>query len=213
MSRLGLRIFLVIFVALALFAVTAAGITSWLLATQHRAATQELGNMTAEAATILEREGEDGLLEWAARVERTARSSTTNDAANGASSDLPPHVLVLDESGVDLLGREVPRELVDRFAAARDAAKRSGEDEIRIADLPELLSADGDRYFLYALKNSPPVPGPFGLQDARIPLVIAALLLALLTSSLLALSITRPVRALQRVTRRSEEHTSELQSH
>lgn len=201
MNRLGLRIFLAIFVALALFAVTSAGITSWLLATQHRAATQELGAITAEAAATLDREGEEGLLEWAARVERNARSTTTNDAANGPSNDLPPHVLVLDESGVDLLGREVPKEIVDRFAAARDAAKRSGDDEIRIADLPELLSADGDRYFLYALKNSPPLPGPFGLQDARIPLVLAAVLLALLTSSLLALSITRPVRALQRVTR------------
>jgi len=188
-SRLGLRIFLAIFVALALFAVTSAGITSWLLATQNRVATQELGAMTAEAATTLERDGEEGLLEWAARLERNARSVTS-----AAADDRPPRVLVLDEWGVDLLGREVPRELVDRFAAAH-------EDELRIADLPELLSADGDRYYLYALKNSPPIPGPFGLQDARIPLVLAALVLALLTSSLLALSITRPVRALQRVTR------------
>lgn len=203
MSRLGLRIFLAIFVALALFAVTSAGITSWLLATQHRAATQELGAMTAEAATALERDGEDGLLDWAARVERNARSATSsaNPANSTAASDTPPRVLVLDEWGVDLLGREVPRELVSRFTAAHDAAKRSGDDEVRIGELPELLSADGDRYFLYALKGSPPVPGPFGLQDARIPLVLAALLLALLASSLLALSITRPVRALQRVTR------------
>lgn len=182
MSRLGLRIFLAFFATLVLVAASAVTITSWLLSAQHREATQELGAVAIEASAALERDGEDGLLEWAAKIERGARSD----------SEARPRVLVIDEWGADLLGREVPADVMARIKNSRA--------EEPVVDLPMLLSDDGDRFYLYALPGSVP-SGPLGLPDARLPLLIAALLITLLVSSWLAASITRPVRALQRVTR------------
>jgi len=184
-SRLSVRIFVAFFVTLLMVGASVVGITSWVLSESHRAASETLSENAIEASAALERDGVDGLTEWATQLERSV-----NAARDGGT-----HVLVLDEWGDDLLRRPVPAEIARKFEGAQPGAAIDD----RVRGLPTLLSPDGERFYLHAVGDAS--VGPFGLPSTRMPLAIVALLITALVSSVLAHSITRPVRALQRTTR------------
>ncbi len=90
-------------------------------------------------------------------------------------------VFVIDATGRDLLGRPLP------MPAHMARSPR----------WPSLVAADGTRYRLL-LPLRPRRLGGMALPEARLPLVVLALLITALVSGLLARSLTRPIADLQR---------------
>jgi two-component system, OmpR family, sensor kinase len=187
MSRLSLRIFLSFFAAMLVIGAGAILITWWVLADRQEEAGAGLREATRGAAQALSSGGREGLREW-----------LRSDAAQLRGQPL----LVLDESGTELLGRPIPRRRGLRLAA--DAAHHfdsaPGVTLRPPQRLPTLVARDGETFSLLLPPRATPGFGPFGIPDTRGPLLALALVVTALVSGWLARSITRPVRDLQRAT-------------
>ena len=185
MSKLALRIFLSFFAALVLTVLGAIAVTSWLIAERKASAEAELVAAAQEAANALADGGVSSLKTWA--------SSRSTDSTNGLD------ILVMDENGVDLLGREPP-------GAPR--ASTSISDDFFAYDLPavllnlptempELISDDGESFRLMAVETR---TGLGVFRDVPLPLLLLSLAVTALVSLGLARSITRPIIELQQIT-------------
>ncbi len=187
MSRLSLRIFLSFFAAMLVIGAGAILITWWVLAERQEEAGAGLREATRGAAQALSIGGHDGLRDW-----------LRSDAAQLRGQPL----LVLDESGAELLGRPVPRRRGLRLApdAAHHFDAAPGVTLRPPHRLPTLVARDGETFSLLLPPRATPGFGPFGVPDTRGPLLALALVVTALVSGWLARSITRPVRDLQRAT-------------
>lgn len=185
MKQLAARIFIAFFAALLLSSLGAIALTAWVITERQSTAESELLEAAETAATALAAGGRESLRSWAESRAKEKRASMD--------------ILVVDESGTDILGRRLPEETT----APQNAATEEWDYDIPAVLLnlpqtsPELLSTEGESFRLLA------VPRRTGLatwRDVPLQLLILALAVTGLTSLLLARSITRPVLALQRTT-------------
>lgn len=189
MNRLSLRIFLSFFAALLAITAGAVLITWWVLADRDEASGPGLRRLAAGAARALAAEGRPGLERWVAELE--------------ARDPSRPPLLVVDDAGREILGRPVPRRLQRAIAAAERDLRLPGAAPVTLRlpqRLPVLLDGDGARYRLIVPPRTPVARGLDSLADARLPLLLLALGVSAAFSGLLARSITRPVRDLERAT-------------
>ncbi len=171
MNRLGVRIFLYLFAAIALIGVGAVVITGFVMASQRQSATPPRV-VLAEARSVLEDGGRPALEDWL----RTR---------NAQLFGLP--VLIIDETGRELLGRRLPTRAAGDARGARRLA---------------LVDEDGSRFQFVIGTRRPPLFGVFERPGARTTLLAFVLLVTALLSALLARSITRPILELQAATQR-----------
>lgn len=185
MNRLAVRIFAAFFLALIVSALGAIGLTAWVLSERQQAAETELRAAAQSAADALADGGAVALVEW------------TRARAEKAQGNLD--VLIVDESGRELLGRPLPPELPP-VAAEVDDYWDYGLPAV-LLDLPrtspELVSADGEVFRLFVV---PRRTGFAVWRDVPLQVLLVALAVTLLMSLLLARSITRPILALQGTT-------------
>jgi two-component system sensor histidine kinase CpxA len=185
MSKLALRIFVSFFAALVLTVLGAIAVTSWLITERKASAEAELLAAAQEAANALADGGVSSLKTWA--------SSRSTDSTNGLD------ILVMDENGVDLLGRVPP---------GTPRASASISDDFFAYDLPavllnlptempELISDDGESFRLMAVETR---TGLGVFRDVPLPLLLLSLAVTALVSLGLARSITRPIIELQQTT-------------
>ena len=189
MNRLSLRIFLSFFLALLTITVGTILITWWVLADREPDSGPGLRRVAAGAARALAADGRPGLERWAAALE-------------AAEPDWPP-VLVIDDTGREILGRPLPRRLRRALAAAERDLRLPGAAPVTLRlpqRLPVLVAGDGSRYRLILPARTRVERSLDSLADARLPLLLLALGVAAAFSGLLARSITRPVRDLERAT-------------
>jgi two-component system sensor histidine kinase CpxA len=188
-NRLSLRIFLSFFAALLAIAAGAILITWWVLADREPESGPGLRRVAAEAARALAAGGRPGLERWAADLE--------------AEDPTRPPVLVIDDDGREILDRRLPRRLRRAIAAAERDLRVPGAAPVTLRlpqRLPLLVAGDGSRYRLIMPARNRVERGLDGLADTRLPLLLLALGVAAAFSGLLARSITRPVRDLERAT-------------
>lgn len=189
MNRLSLRIFLSFFLALLAITVGTILITWWVLADREQDSGPGLRRVAAGAARALAADGRPGLERWAAALE-------------AAEPDWPP-VLVIDDTGREILGRPLPRRLRRALAAAERDLRLPGAAPVTLRlpqRLPVLVAGDGSRYRLILPARTRVERSLDSLADARLPLLLLALGVAAAFSGLLARSITRPVRDLEHAT-------------
>lgn len=174
------------FAALLLTALGAIGLTSWVLADRQKVADTELLEAAQAAAAALALADRDGLLAWAKK--------------RGAESRHQLEILVVDETGVDILGRPVPGSDVETPNASTEEDWEYDFPAVLLSlptATPLLYGADGEPFRLL------PVPRRTGLaawRDVPLQLMMLALIVTGLVSLLLARSITRPILALERTT-------------
>jgi len=174
------------FAALLLTAFGAIGLTSWVLADRQKVADTELLEAAQAAAAALALADRDGLLAWAKK--------------RGAESRHQLEILVVDETGVDILGRPVPGSDVETPNASTEEDWEYDFPAVLLSlptATPLLYGADGEPFRLL------PVPRRTGLaawRDVPLQLMMLALIVTGLVSLLLARSITRPILALERTT-------------
>lgn len=186
MRQLAARIFGAFFAALLLTAFGAIGLTSWVLADRQKMADAELLEAAQAAAAALASADRDGLLAWAKNRSAENRHQL--------------EILVVDETGVDVLGRLVP--------GSEAVTPSASTEEDWEYDFPAvMLSLPTATPLLYAADGEPfrllPVPRRAGLaawRDVPLQLMMLALIVTGLVSLLLARSITRPILALERTT-------------
>jgi len=189
LTRLSLRIFLSFFLALLAITVGTILITWWVLADREPDSGPGLRRVAAGAARALAADGRPGLERWAAALE-------------AAEPDWPP-VLVIDDAGREILGRPLPRRLRRALATAERDLRLPGAAPVTLRlpqRLPVLVAGDGSRYRLILPARTRVGRSLDSLADARLPLLLLALGVAAAFSGLLARSITRPVRDLERAT-------------
>lgn len=185
LSRLAWRIFLAIFATLLTVALGAIAITSWYLESQREAARQQIQRAVQSAAVALAEGGREGLAAWAGDRSAARR------------------FLVIDDWGLELLDRPIPPPLRAALIGGR-TEPLSGAPDVLILDrrsFPTLTSEDGERFRLLPLPSPPRRVGPLPLPDVRLSLLLMAFGVTVVASLLLARSITRPVRDLERATR------------
>lgn len=162
-----------------------------------------------EAAVALADGGERGLRNW-------LRENTRQDTGT--------QLLIVEEDGDELLGRALPREMrrLLRFGARRGDQRRGDGDgdrndgpggrerdrdrerppNLRPAQLtPHLVGADGDEYRLLFVRAPVSVFGMIAWPGSRLAVGTIALLIAALTSLLLARYISAPIARLQKASR------------
>lgn len=199
-SRLAWRIFLAFFATLLAVALGAVAITSWYLESQRSAAREQLRDAVQSAAVALAEGGREGLEAWARARDPGAPPSRSGLLRDGRRPAL--RFLVVDDWGIELLGRPIPPALQAALAGGRTAPLAGAPDVIVRTPQrwPTLTSEDGERFRLLPL----PVPqrrlGPLELSDMRIALLLMALAVTALASLWLARSITSPVRDLEHAT-------------
>ena len=165
-----------------------------------------------EAALVLAQRGERGLREW------------LRDHSREASRDMV--LLIIDENGRELLGRAMPgevRRLLEGGSQRRDRNGDRGNDgdendgrdnngggfgggmrpsNFRPAQLvPDLVAPDGEAYRLLFTRPLFTVFGVLTWPGTRIAVASIAILVAALTSLLLARYISSPIVRLQRASR------------
>lgn len=185
MSKLALRIFISFFAALVLTVLGAIAVTSWLIAEKNASAEAELLAAAQEAANALADGGVSSLRTWASN-----RSLTSTNSLD---------ILVIDENGVDLLGRTSP--------VTPRTSPLIGEDFFSYdlpavllnlpTEMPELISDEGESFRLLAVETR---TGLGVFRDVPLPLLLLSLGVTALVSFGLARSITRPIIALQQTT-------------
>ena len=159
-----------------------------------------------EAAEVLSQRGERGLREW------------LRDHTREAPRDMV--LLIVDENGDELLGRAMPGEVRRLLASSvqgggRGGDGRSGGDgrgggfgggqrppNFRPAQLaPDLIAPDGEAYRLLFTRPLFSVFGVLTWPGTRLAVVAIAVLVAAVTSLLLARYISSPIVRLQRASR------------
>jgi two-component system sensor histidine kinase CpxA len=185
MSKLALRIFVSFFAALVLTVLGAIAVTSWLIAERKVSAEAELFAAAQEAANALADGGVSSLKTWA--------SNRSIDSGNSLD------ILVMDENGVDLLGRVPPgtprtsTSMSDDFFAYDLPAVLLNLP----TEMPELISDEGESFRLMAVETH---TGLGVFRDVPLPVLLLSLAVTVLVSFGLARSITRPIIELQQTT-------------
>jgi two-component system sensor histidine kinase CpxA len=148
-----------------------------------------------EAAQVLSDRGERGLREWLRNYTREAPRDMV--------------LLIVDENRRELLGRSMPWE-VRRLLDVRGPRPRGGGDfgdnqrppNFRPAQLaPDLIAPDGEAYRLLFTRPLFTVFGMLAWPGTRLAVVTIAILVAAVTSLLLARYISLPIVRLQRASR------------
>ena len=149
-----------------------------------------------EAAQVLSDRGERGLREW------------LRDYTREAPRDMV--LLIVDENRRELLGRSMPWE-VRRLLDVRGPRPRGGGGDFggnqrppnfRPAQLaPDLIAPDGEAYRLLFTRPLFTVFGMLAWPGTRLAVVTIAILVAAVTSLLLARYISLPIVRLQRASR------------
>lgn len=193
MSRLALRIFITIFLALLTTGLGAIAITSWYIEQRASLSAAELTSGAEAAAEALATGGREGLTDWA------------RDQAEDHDSLLI--FLVIDEWGRELLERPIPRRSMSSDQNSIESAANTPEDEPLLDEsavtldlptrMPILSGADGQRYLLMTITRDGK-GGVFGLPATRWSLLTLALLVTGLASYWLAGSLTSPIIDLKR---------------
>jgi len=184
MKHLATRIFLAFFVTLLVTGAGAVSLTSWVLDERETALRTEMLSAAKAAADALASGGREGLLAWS-----RARAADPLPALD---------ILLIDESGGELLGRRLP----DSLAVRREVVEDWPADLPTVfLDLPResplLTSAEGEVFRLL----STPRRGGLGLwRDLPLQVLLLSLLVTALASWILARSITRPISKLQHTT-------------
>ncbi len=126
------------------------------------------------AGVTLRHGGTDALREWLREAER----------GRG------PGLLVVDERGIDLLGRPVP-------PAALEEARALAQQQRQASGVRVVAAPSGERYLIFAAAPAEPRRG--GRRAAIQPwvLVLSGALAAVATSALLAWYLARPIRNLR----------------
>ncbi len=181
MSSLFARVFISFWAAMALIVAGAIAVTLYALAERAEDMPRRPARIVSEAAAALEQGGRAGLQTWLRR--------------RGGDDTL--QAFVIDESGRELLGRELPRRLA-RHLRLRDEGRERERSGPRARWLPPrpapvLEGPAGDRYVFLFLPRRPGILGPLGLPEARFGTLALALVVTGLASWLLARSVTRPV--------------------
>jgi signal transduction histidine kinase len=192
MNRLAVRIFLAFFAALLLSALGAIVLTAWVINQRQQAAETELLEAAQSAADALAEGGRAELQVWARNRATTPGTSL--------------EILIIDESGRELLGRPLPPAPPPALPPAILEAETGSEyywEDLPAVLLnlpkasPELVSTEGESF---RLRAAPQRTGLAAWRDVPLQWLLLALAVTLSTSLLLARSITRPVLALQRTT-------------
>jgi two-component system sensor histidine kinase CpxA len=185
MSKLALRIFVSFFAALVLTVLGAVAVTSWLIAERKASAEAELLAAAQEAANALADGGVSSLKTWA--------SNRSVDSGNSLD------ILVMDENGVDLLGR-VPPGISRTWISPSDDFFAYDLPAVLLnlpTEMPELISDEGESFRLMAVETR---TGLGVFRDVPLPLLLLSLAVTALVSFGLARSITRPIIELQQTT-------------
>lgn len=149
----------------------------------------ELGDSMLDASAALEAGGREGLAGW------------LNDFPQSRAIT----IYVLDERGQDILQRRIPpgiARMIRRHRQHDDDYRRDRDQPInlrRARPLPQLVTANGETYTFFVMPTRIP-DAILGSADARVLLLIFALLASGLVSYALASAISRPVRKLRDAT-------------
>jgi len=149
----------------------------------------ELGDSMLDASAALEADGRDGLAGWLKDFPQS-RAIT---------------IFILDERGHDILERRIPPGIARMFRRHRqhdDDYRHDRDPPInlrRARPLPQLVTANGDTYTFFVVPTRIH-DAILGNADARVLLLIFALLTSGLVSYALASAISRPVRKLRDAT-------------
>ena len=181
------RIFLAFWAVMIVIVAGSIGLTWLVLAERADEAPRISAELTRGAARALAQGGEPALREWLQR---------------GRANDADLRVLIVDESGRELLGRPLPP-TVERLLQHPDGGlgESPGVAVGPARPLPQMVAGDGRHYGVLVLPRRH-APGPLGvLLEARFAVLLLALAVTGIASWLLTRSITRPVRALGAATR------------
>ncbi len=139
-----------------------------------------------EAAEVLAERGERGLRVWLRAQAREA----------------PRHILLLvvDENGRELLGRAMPREVM-RLLDRRPPRGGRPPNLRPIQLTPDLVAPDGEEYRLLFTRPLFTVFGVLAWPGTRLAIMTIAILVAAVTSLLLARYLSAPIVRLQRASR------------
>jgi len=139
-----------------------------------------------EAAEVLAERGERGLRVWLRAQAREA----------------PRHILLLvvDENGRELLGRAMPREVM-RLLDRRPPRGGRPPNLRPIQLTPDLVAPDGKEYRLLFTRPLFTVFGVLAWPGTRLAIMTIAILVAAVTSLLLARYLSAPIVRLQRASR------------
>lgn len=190
MQSLFVRFFLSVWLTIGI-TIGAAAIGGFWYAERTRDAIDsfELGDSMLEASAALDADGHAGLVKW---LEIFPRSG-------------PIDIFVLDDQGHDILKRRVPTGIARMYWRYRrhDHERHRRRDEPlnlrRAQPLPQLVTTQGDVYTFIALPSKIPHT-ILGRTDARVLLLLFALLASGLVSYALASAIARPIRKLRAAT-------------
>ncbi len=167
-------------------------------ATFNQASIEGREPIIREAAQVLSERGERGLRDW------------LRDHTREAPRDMV--LLIVDENGRELLGRAMPRE-IRRLLDIRPQRDRDGRDgrggggrtrppNLRPVQLaPDLVAPDGEAYRLLFTRPLFTVFGVLTWPGTRLAVATIAILVAAVTSLLLARYISSPIARLQRASR------------
>jgi len=149
----------------------------------------ELGDSMLDASAALDAGGREGLASWLKDFPQS-RAVT---------------IFILDQRGHDILERRVPPWISRGFRRHRQHEhddRRNLDEPInlrRARPVPQLVTASGDTYTFFVMPSRVP-NAILGSTDARLLLLIFALLASGLVSYALASAISRPVRKLRDAT-------------
>jgi two-component system sensor histidine kinase CpxA len=194
-ARLAWRIFLAFFATLFAVVLGAVAITAWHLNAERDTARNDMRIAVQSAAVALAEGGREGLAAWARAQDPSGRGTTS--ARRG-----PPRLLIIDDWGLELLGRPIPPDSIGAPTAGRTTALTGFPDVIVRSSqrIPTLTSEDGERFRLLPLPPPQRRLGPLAVPNVRLSMLLMALGLTALASLWLARSITRPVLDLERAT-------------
>jgi two-component system OmpR family sensor kinase len=190
MRSLLVRIFLSFWLIIAISIGLAAG-GGYYYAERMRQAFEnyEVSDTVIAASNALESDGRPGLEDW----------------LKDLPSTYPVTVFVLDLSGTDVLGREVPRRIqqtVRRFSHRRDARREHNSDRRNLRParpLTQLVGPDGEIYTLLPIPKHG-VYGEWVREQSRALMLLLALVVSAIVSYALARAITRPVHRFREAT-------------
>lgn len=190
MRSLLVRIFLSFWLIIAI-TIGFAALAGYFYSEQMREAIEnyEVSDTVIAASTALESDGRPGLESW----------------LRDLPAKYPVNVLVLDEQGIDILGRHVPPRLartVRRFGPHHDrrGGHRPERRNLRPArPLTQLVGPDQEIYTLFVLPKRSPY-GEWINKQSRPLLLLLALIVSAAVSYALARAITRPVHKFRRAT-------------
>jgi two-component system OmpR family sensor kinase len=149
----------------------------------------EVSDTVIAASNALESSGRPGLEAW------------LNDLPSG----YPVTVFVLDRSGTDVLGRNVPRRIeqtIRRFSHREDLRREHNRERSNLRParpLTQLIGPDDELYTLFAIpKHS--AYGEWMREQSRILMLLLAVMVSAIVSYALARAISRPVHKLREAT-------------